>query len=58
MYVGLIKHKAHDSIKRYKARPVVKGYTQTHGVDYQETFSLVEKLNIIRVLLSLVANLE
>ena len=35
-----------------------KGFTQTHGIDYSETFSPVAKLNTIKVLLSLAANLD
>ena len=35
---------------------MAKGYTQSYGVDYQETFTSVAKLNIVRILLSLVAN--
>jgi hypothetical protein len=37
---------------------VAKGYTQTYSVDYRETFSLMAKLNVVRVLLSLVTNLD
>jgi hypothetical protein len=39
-WVFTIKHKADGSIERYKARLVAKGYTQSYGVDYQETFEV------------------
>ena len=55
-WVFTIKCKADGSVERYKARLVTKGFTQTYGIDYQETFAQVAKLNSIRVLLSLVAN--
>ena len=37
---------------------MAKGYTQTYGIDYQETFSPIAKLNTTRVLISIAANLE
>ena len=38
----------------YKARLVVKGFTQTPGVDYDETFSPLAKIKSIRVMLAIV----
>ncbi|GJS44384.1 retrotransposon protein, putative, ty1-copia subclass [Tanacetum coccineum] len=39
----------------FKARLIAKGYTQTYGVDYEETFSPAANIRAIRILLAIVA---
>ena len=54
------KKKVYGSIDKYKARLVIKGYKQTHSLDYFDTYSLVTRINSIRMVLAIVAlrNLE
>ena len=43
---------------RNKARLVAKGYKQKHGVDYEEVFALVARMETIRFLISLAAQMK
>nr|GEZ62770.1 zinc finger, CCHC-type [Tanacetum cinerariifolium] len=42
-------------VHTYKARLVAKGYTQTTGIDYEETFSPVADIRAIRILIAIAA---
>lgn len=57
-WVFTVKYKAYGSIEQHKAQLVAKGSTQTYDIDYTKTFALVAKLNTIRILSSLAANLD
>ncbi|KAD4585663.1 hypothetical protein E3N88_23264 [Mikania micrantha] len=45
----------YGNVYTYKARLVVKGFTQTQGVDYDEIFSPVAMIKSIRILLAITA---
>ena len=54
-WIYKVKYNADSSVNRYKARLVTKGYAQTHGVDYDETFALVAKMTMVWTMIALAA---
>ena len=57
-WVFTVKYKAYGEVERYKVRLVAQGFTQAYGIDYEEKFAPVAKLNSIRILLSFAVNLD
>ncbi|KAD4180551.1 hypothetical protein E3N88_29142 [Mikania micrantha] len=57
-WVYKLKTEEHTSRPRYKAKLVVKGFSQRKGIDFDEIFSPVVKMSSIRVILGLAASLD
>ena len=57
-WVYKLKTENNSSQPKYKARLVVKGFSQKKGIDFEEIFSPVVKMSSIRVVLGLAASLN
>jgi hypothetical protein len=53
-----VKRGADGQVIKYKARIVAKGYAQTYGVDYEETYAPVVRYSSLRLVLSLTAHYD
>ena len=50
-WVYKIKHNADGLISTYKVCLVVKGYALTYGIDFEETFNPIAKMETMRVVI-------
>ena len=54
-WVFATKHHADGRIARYKARLVAQGFSQVHGIDFEETYAPVVRYDSLRFLLRIAA---
>jgi hypothetical protein len=52
-WVYRTKYASNGSVERHKAQLVSKGFSQVEGIDYNETFSPIAKMNSIHLVLAL-----
>lgn len=57
-WIFKLKRDADGRIVKHKARLVAKGYVQEHGVDFEEIFAPVTRLETVRLLLALSAKIN
>ena len=55
-WVFKLKRNSNSEVVKYKARLVAKGFVQKYGIDFEEVFAPVARLDTVRVLLAFAAN--
>jgi hypothetical protein len=55
-WVFKLKRDEHVEVIKHKARLVTKGYVQRQGIDFEEVFAPVARMESVRVILCLVAH--
>jgi hypothetical protein len=57
-WVYQVKTNPDGTVSKFKVRLVAKGFNQTHGIDFDQTFSPIVKYKSIRTVLALVVHLD
>ena len=56
-WIYKVKHAADESLEKYKAHFMAKGFSQKEGIDYEKTFTPVARYSSIRTIISLAAKM-
>jgi hypothetical protein len=51
-----LKRNAEGEVVKHKARLVAKGYVQKQGIDFEEVFAPMARLDTVRLILAIAAN--
>ena len=57
-WVYKAKKNTQGDVERYKARLVAKRYKQKHGIDYEEVFSPIARMETIHLLIAIAAQMK
>ena len=55
-WVFKLKHDEHGNVTKHKVWLIAKGYVQRQGIDYEEVFSPVARMESVRVPLAVAAH--
>lgn len=55
-WIFKVKRNSDGSINKYKARLVAKGYIQKHGIDFDEVFAPVARIETVRLIIGMAAS--